>query len=33
VGNIGARVQYQHFDLPNTNGAQVFSVDAVFRLL
>ncbi len=33
VGNIGARLEYEHFSIANTNGAQVFSPDAVISLL
>jgi hypothetical protein len=33
MGNIGARPEYEHFNIANTNGAQVFSLDAVIGLL
>jgi hypothetical protein len=33
VGNSGARLKFEHFDLANTNAAQVFSLDAVISLL
>jgi hypothetical protein len=31
--NIGARLEYERFNIANTNGAQVFSLDAVLSLL
>ena len=33
LGNIGARLEYEHFNIANSNGAQVFSLDAVISLL
>jgi opacity protein-like surface antigen len=33
LGNIGARLEYERFNIANTNGAQVFSLDAVLSLL
>jgi len=32
VGNIGARLEYENFNIPSTNGAQVISLDAFLRL-
>lgn len=32
-GNIGARLEYERFNIANTNGARVFSLDAVVSLL
>jgi hypothetical protein len=33
LGNIGAPLEYEHFNVANTNQAQVFSLDAVISLL
>ena len=32
VGNIGARLEWEHFNIANTNGARVWSLAAVFSL-
>jgi hypothetical protein len=32
IGNIGARLEYERFNVANTNGARVFSLDAVLSL-
>lgn len=32
VGNIGARLEYENFNIPNTNGAQVISLGVILRL-
>jgi opacity protein-like surface antigen len=32
VGNVGARLEYENFNIPNTNGAQVISLDVILRL-
>jgi hypothetical protein len=32
VGNVGARLEYENFNIPNTNGAQVISLDVMLRL-
>lgn len=33
IGNIGGRLEYEHFNIPNTNGAKVFSLAVVLDLL
>jgi hypothetical protein len=33
LGNIGAPLEYEHFNIANPNQAQVFSLDAVISLL
>jgi hypothetical protein len=33
LGNIGARLEYERFNIANTNGAQVYSLEAVISLL
>lgn len=30
-GIIGARLEYENFNIPNTNGAQIVSLDAILR--
>jgi len=32
-GNVGARLEYERFNIANTGGARVFSLDAVISLL
>ena len=32
VGSVGARLEYANFNIPNTNGAQVISLDVILRL-
>jgi opacity protein-like surface antigen len=32
VGNVGARLEYESFNIPNTNGAQLISLDVILRL-
>lgn len=32
-GNVGARLEYERFNIANTNGARVFSLDAIISLL
>ena len=32
-GNIGARLEYERFSIPNTNGARVFSLAVVLKLM
>ena len=32
AGNIGARLEYEHFNIANTNGAQVISLSVILRL-
>ena len=33
VGNIGGRLEYERFSIPNTNGARVFSLAVIFNLM
>jgi hypothetical protein len=33
LGNIGARLEYESFNVPSTNGAHIISLDAVLSLL
>lgn len=30
VGSIGGRLEYEHFDMPYTDGARLFSADVIF---
>jgi Outer membrane protein beta-barrel domain len=32
IGNIGGRLEYEHFNIPNTSGAKVFSLSVVLDL-
>jgi opacity protein-like surface antigen len=32
MGNIGARLEYENFNIPNTNGVGVLSLEAIFTL-
>jgi hypothetical protein len=32
LGNIGPRLEYEYFDLANTSGAKVVSLEAVISL-
>jgi hypothetical protein len=32
AGNIGGRLEYERFDVPNTNGARVFSLSVILSL-
>ena len=32
VGNVGARLEYESYNIPNTNGAQIISLDVILRL-
>jgi hypothetical protein len=32
VGNVGARLAYENFNIPNTSGAQVISLGVILRL-
>ncbi|GAC1453219.1 MAG: hypothetical protein PVS2B3_05070 [Steroidobacteraceae bacterium] len=33
IGNIGGRLEYENFNIPNTNGAKVFSLAVILNLL
>ena len=33
IGNIGGRLEYERFSIPNTNGARVFSLAVIFNLM
>jgi hypothetical protein len=33
IGNIGGRLEYEDFKIPNTNGAKVFSLSFILSLL
>jgi OOP family OmpA-OmpF porin len=33
IGNIGARLEYENFNIPNTSGAKVFSLAFILNLL
>jgi len=33
VGNIGGRLEYENFNIPNTNGARVFSLGVFLNLM
>jgi hypothetical protein len=33
LGNIGARLEYEHFNIANTDGLQLFSLEAAISLL
>jgi hypothetical protein len=32
-GNLGARLEYENFNVPNTNGAQVISLDVMLHFM
>ena len=33
IGNIGGRLEYENFNIPNTSGAKVFSLAVILSLL
>lgn len=33
IGNIGGRLEYEDFNIPNTNGAKVFTLAVILSLL
>jgi hypothetical protein len=33
VGNIGGRLEYERFSIPNTDGARVFSLAVILNLM
>jgi hypothetical protein len=33
IGNIGGRLEYEDFNIPNTNGAKVFTLAFILNLL
>jgi hypothetical protein len=33
VGNIGGRLEYEHFNIPNTNGARLFSLSVYLNIM
>jgi hypothetical protein len=33
IGNIGGRLEFENFNIPNTSGAKVFSLACILSLL